>query len=165
MEHSRNFEPPDRLDIDKATSERRPSSWFPFSYAAGTGHGGIRACTGIRNTLPVRIVAALLPAALLIPLYPGAPSHDIAKRHRHRTSQSTRGVMFNSSPSTMLPQEASLSHFPYKLFRGLAFKSPPPTSMPHPLLLSAPRHAKGMRRNDLAKKNLRTFLQSVYRPP
>lgn len=30
--------------------------------------------------------------------------------------------MFNSSPSTMLPQEASLSHFPYKLFRGLAFK-------------------------------------------
>ena len=68
--------------------------------------------------------------------------------------------MFNSSPSTMLPQEASLSHFPYKLFRGLAFKdllsaALLPTPSPSPLSLS--RLRKGMRQNDLAKKNLRTF--------
>lgn len=67
--------------------------------------------------------------------------------------------MFNSSPSTMLPQEASLSHFPYKLFRGLAFKDLLSAGLLPPSLRLPPlsRLRKGMRRNDLAKKNLRTF--------
>ncbi|KYQ49733.1 hypothetical protein ALC60_11178 [Trachymyrmex zeteki] len=38
--------------------------------------------TSIRNNFPVCIVAALLPRTLLIPLYPGASSHDVAKRPR-----------------------------------------------------------------------------------
>lgn len=74
--------------------------------------------------------------------------------------------MFNSSPSTMLPQEASLSHFPYKLFRGLAFKdllsTGPPPFLPFPL--SPSRLRKGMRQNDLSRKKIYApFLQSVYR--
>ncbi|KYN31301.1 hypothetical protein ALC56_14182, partial [Trachymyrmex septentrionalis] len=43
--------------------------------------GYVLAGTSIRNNFPVCIVAALLPRTLLIPLYPGASSHDdVAKR-------------------------------------------------------------------------------------
>lgn len=74
--------------------------------------------------------------------------------------------MFNSSPSTMLPQEASLSHFPYKLFRGLAFKDllsagllPPSLRLP-PLSLA---YAKECAETTSRKKIYAPFLQSVYR--
>ncbi|KYM92691.1 hypothetical protein ALC53_00628 [Atta colombica] len=44
--------------------------------------GYVLAGTSIRNNFPVCIVVALLPRTLLIPLYPGASSHDVAKRPR-----------------------------------------------------------------------------------
>lgn len=72
--------------------------------------------------------------------------------------------MFNSSPSTMLPQEASLSlslsHFPYKLFRGLAFKDSPlcwPLPYASPSLLLSPTQRNAPKRRPREKKSTHLF--------
>ncbi|TGZ53009.1 hypothetical protein DBV15_00541, partial [Temnothorax longispinosus] len=100
--------------------------------------GYVLAGTSVQNNFRVCIVyRPYFPRTLLIPLYPGASSHDVAKRH----SLAVKGVMFNSSSSTMPLKKRDLSplflspafvyhtrtptrtRFPYKLFRGLAFKA------------------------------------------
>jgi len=117
----------------------------------------------IRNNFPVCIVATLLPAHPIDPLYPGASSHDVAKRH----SLAVKGVMFNSSSNTMplkkrdlfLPSSLSFSlslsplspplsythvhvYAFYINYSVVSHSKPPPTLPPHRAVECAPKRAR-----------------------